>query len=84
MCGLERQWNAVARGAACFGCRAGQVWGSVHDMASASSFDGVEVLESQALLLRDLDTTPRGLSSREAGRRIVILNSPTGDLNHAE
>ncbi|MGB0097765.1 MAG: HAD-IC family P-type ATPase [Solirubrobacteraceae bacterium] len=40
-------------------------------MASPSSFDEVEVLESQALLLRDLDTTPRGLSSREADRRLV-------------
>jgi calcium-translocating P-type ATPase len=58
-----------ARG--CFGCRAGSAGGSVQSMASASSFDGVEVLESQALLLRDLDTTPRGLSSREADRRMV-------------
>ena len=38
---------------------------------SPGSFDGVEVLESQALLLRDLDTTPRGLSAREAERRLV-------------
>jgi len=38
---------------------------------SPSSFDGVEVLESQALLLRDLGTTPRGLSAREAERRLV-------------
>jgi len=38
---------------------------------SPGSFDGVEVLESQALLLRDLDTTPRGLSGREADRRLV-------------
>ncbi len=38
---------------------------------SASSFDGVEVLESQVLLLRDLDTTLRGLSAREAERRLV-------------
>ena len=49
--------------------------GSFQLMASASpspgSFDGVEVLESQARLLRDLDATPRGLSSREADRRLV-------------
>ena len=38
---------------------------------SPGSFDGVEVLESQALLLRDLDTTTRGLSAREADRRLV-------------
>ena len=38
---------------------------------SLGSFDGVEVLESQAVLLRDLDTTPRGLSAREADRRLV-------------
>jgi magnesium-transporting ATPase (P-type) len=40
-------------------------------MPSPSSFDGVEVLESQALLLRDLDTTLRGLSAHEADRRLV-------------
>ncbi|MGP0034353.1 MAG: cation-translocating P-type ATPase [Solirubrobacteraceae bacterium] len=38
---------------------------------SPRSSDGVEVLESQALLLGDLDTTPRGLSGREADRRLV-------------
>jgi calcium-translocating P-type ATPase len=40
-------------------------------MASAGAFDGVEVLESQGLLLRDLGTSPRGLSAREAERRMV-------------
>jgi len=39
--------------------------------ATPGSFDGVEVLESQALLLRDLNTTTRGLSAREADRRLV-------------
>ena len=38
---------------------------------SPGSFDGVEVLESQALLLRNLNTTPRGLTGREADRRLV-------------
>ncbi len=38
---------------------------------SPNSLDGVEVLESQALLLRDLDTTTRGLSALEADRRLV-------------
>ncbi len=45
--------------------------GSLQLMPSPSSFDGVEVLESQALLLRDLDTTLRGLSAHEADRRLV-------------
>src|SRR5450755_3575583 len=48
---------------------------SLRPMASPSaapdSFDVVEVLESPALLLRDLVTTPRGLSSREAQRRLI-------------
>jgi calcium-translocating P-type ATPase len=35
------------------------------------SFDGVEVLEPQARLLRDLRTTVHGLSSREAARRLA-------------
>ena len=39
--------------------------------AAPDSFDVVEVLESPALLLRDLVTTPRGLSSREAQRRLI-------------
>jgi calcium-translocating P-type ATPase len=38
---------------------------------SPGSLDAVEVLESQAFLLRDLDTTPRGLSAREADRRLL-------------
>ena len=38
---------------------------------SPGSFDGVEVLESEALLLHDLDTTTRGLTRREADRRLV-------------
>jgi len=35
------------------------------------SFDGLEVLEPQDRLLRDLRTTAHGLSSREAARRLV-------------
>ena len=38
---------------------------------SPGSFDGVEVLESQALLLRDLHHDDRGLSAPEAERRLV-------------
>ena len=38
---------------------------------SPGSFGGVEVLESEALLLHDLDTTTRGLTGREADRRLV-------------
>ena len=40
-------------------------------MAPPGSVDGLEVLESRTRLLRDLDTTPGGLSSREAGRRLA-------------
>ena len=44
-------------------------------MAAGSAFeisvDGLEVLEPRGRLLRDLRTTEQGLSSREAGRRLV-------------
>ena len=39
--------------------------------ASEISVDGLEVLEPRGRLLRDLRTTEQGLSSREAGRRLV-------------
>ena len=41
------------------------------DKVSHISFDGLEVLEPQDRLLRDLRTTALGLSSREAARRLV-------------
>jgi calcium-translocating P-type ATPase len=41
------------------------------DNVSHISFDGLEVLEPQDRLLRDLRTTAHGLSSREAARRLV-------------
>jgi len=41
------------------------------DGVSAISLEGLEVLEPQDRLLRDLQTTRHGLSSREAARRLV-------------
>ncbi len=79
--GIERRRFAgssvepATRAAARCGCGASTGRLACSQMASPSpspgSFDAVEVLESQAFLLRDLDTTPRGLSAREADRRLL-------------